>query len=354
LTGVCRFAASQNDIMVKYCLIALTAILFWTCQPASTTENPPTTRDYFASDTAQVKSGGVRLIPVKTASGTYNVWTKRIGNNPKIKVLLLHGGPACTHEYFECLESYLPGEGIEFIYYDQLGSLYSDKPTDDALWTTERFVDELEQVRQALGLDKDNFFLLGHSWGGILAMEYTLKYQQHMKGLIISNMMASCPKYDQYAEQVLAKQMPAAVVDSILDFEAKGDYENPRYFELLMPHFYNKHICRLPMAQWPDPMSRGLNHINRHIYVLMQGPSEFGIAGRLASWDRSADLGLIQKPTLVIGATHDTMDPKYMEWMAGQVPQGTFLLCPNGSHFCMWDDQAVYMNGLIAFLLKNA
>jgi proline iminopeptidase len=339
--------------MAKNYIFAFVTCLFFACQQSAITDKTQSNVDYFAHDTTTVKSGGVRLIPIKTASGTYKVWTKRFGNNPKIKVLLLHGGPACTHEYFECMESYLPKEGIEFIYYDQLGSLYSDQPNDDALWTTDRFVDELEQVRQALGLHQENFFLLGHSWGGILAMEYALKYQQHLKGLIISNMMASCPKYDQYAETVLAKQMPPAVTDSILAFEAKGDYENPRYFELLMPHFYNKHVCRLPMNQWPDPMSRGLNHINRHIYVLMQGPSEFGIAGRLANWDRTADLGLIQKPALMIGATHDTMDPQYMEWMAGQVKNGSFLLCPNGSHMCMWDDQVVYMRGLIAFLKKN-
>ncbi len=309
--------------------------------------------DYFQEDTTGIQTGGVRLIPVKTAHGTFNVWTKRVGNNPKIKVLLLHGGPACSHEYFECFDSFLPKEGIEYIYYDQLGSHFSDKPDQDSLWTTERFVEELEQVRQALGLNKDNFYLLGHSWGGILAMEYAVKYQQHLKGLIISNMMADCIAYDKYANDVLAKQMPVAVLDSIKMFEAKGDYENPRYFELLMPHFYNQHICRIPIAEWPDPMKRGLDHTNRHIYVMMQGPSEFGIAGRLENWDRSKELSQLTIPTLVIGATHDTMDPKYMEWMSKQVQHGTFLLCPNGSHMSMWDDQQTFFTGLVQFLKSS-
>src|ERR1700712_2600912 len=98
-----------------------------------------------------VKSGGVRMIAV--AGGKYKVWTKRVGNNPKIKVLLLHGGPAGTHEYFESFDSFFPAEGIEYYYYDQLGSYYSDQPADSSLWTTARFVEEVEEVRTALGMD---------------------------------------------------------------------------------------------------------------------------------------------------------------------------------------------------------
>ena len=75
----------------------------------------------FASKEDQY-SGGIKMIPIKTPKGTFNVWTKRFGNNPKIKVLLLHGGPGLTHELYESFEGYLPKEGIEFIYYDQLGS----------------------------------------------------------------------------------------------------------------------------------------------------------------------------------------------------------------------------------------
>ena len=105
------------------------------------------------------------MIPIRTPGGTFRVWTERFGNNPMTKVLLLHGGPGATHEVFESFESYLPQEGIEFIYYDQLGSAFSDQPTDSTLWTLPRFVEEVEQVRVALGLNKDNFYLFGQSWG---------------------------------------------------------------------------------------------------------------------------------------------------------------------------------------------
>lgn len=311
----------------------------------------PTLKSYFAPSTQGIQCAGVQMVPIKTPVGDFKVWTKRFGNNPRIKLLLLHGGPGGTHEYFECMESYLPAEGIEFIYYDQLGSARSGQPTDEALWTTERFVEEVEQVRQALGLSKDNFYLLGHSWGGILATEYALKYQQHLKGLVISNMMMSIPAYNRYANDVLAKQIDPSVVKEIKAIEAKGQYGSPRYMELLIPNFYMKHILR--MEEWPESVDRAFAKMNKQVYLLMQGPSEFGASGRLERWDRTADLGKITVPTFVIGATHDTMDPEHMKWVSTQVQNGTFLLCPNGSHMCMWDDQEVYMNGLIEFLRKT-
>src|SRR4030095_2935719 len=183
--------------MIKSFLAILLAAVLFSCKETATVKGV-STADYFNYGDTGVKSGGVRMIPIKTPVGNFNVWTKRVGNNPRIKVLFLHGGPAATHEYFECFESFFPQEGFEFYEYDQLGSYYSDQPKDSSLWTTERFVEEVEQVRKALGLNKDNFYLFGNSWGGILAMEYALKYQDNLKGLIISNMMASIPDYEKY------------------------------------------------------------------------------------------------------------------------------------------------------------
>jgi len=299
---------------------------------------------------SDVLSGGVRMIPVKTPKGTFNVWTKRVGSNPTMKVLLLHGGPAGTHEYFEAFDSYLPAAGIEFIYYDQLGSHRSSQPDIPALWDTARFVAEVEQVRLALGLDAHNFFLLGHSWGGILAMEYALAHQGHLKGLVISNMVSSIPAYNRYAREVLMPGIPAAVLAEIQAIEAAKDYENPRYMELLIPHHYEHHVLRRPHAQWPDPVLRAFAHLNPKVYVPMQGPSELGASGKLLQWDRTADLPQITVPTLTIGGAHDTMDPKQMQAMAQALPHGRYLHCPNGSHMAMYDDQVTYMQGLVAFL----
>jgi proline iminopeptidase len=306
--------------------------------------------DYSGRD--DMLSGGARKIPVTTPAGQYGVWVKRVGNNPHLRVLLLHGGPGATHEYLEACDSYLPAAGIEYYYHDQLGSGFSDQPDEPSLWDLDRFVDEVEQVRRALGLGRDNFVLFGQSWGGILAIEYALHHQEHLRGLVISNMMASVPAYNAYAEQVLMPQMDQAVLADIKSLEASGDIENPRYMELLIEHHYVHHLLRMPAADWPDPVQRTFAHINPAIYVPMQGPSELGISAdaRLARWDRTAELASIEVPALIIGARHDTMDPAYMKMMADRLPRGRYLYCPDGSHLAMYDDQAVYFTGLIDFL----
>ena len=257
-------------------------------------------------------TGGVKVIPVETELGTFNVWTKRVGNKPDLKVLLLHGGPGAKYEYFESADSYFPNAEVEYYYYDQLGSGNSDSPEDERLWDPERFVDEVEQVRIALGLDASNFVLLGHSWGGMLGMEYALKYQENLKGLVISNMVASAPEYMKYAQEVLGPQLPVEVLEEPQAFEAAGDYTNPRYL----------------------------------------GPSEFGMVGyaTLKNWDKTADLYRIEVPTLSIGAQYDTMDPEAMRAIADSVQNGTFLYCPEGDHMTMYDDADTYYNGIIDFL----
>src|ERR1700761_1842238 len=244
-------------------LVTACALSFYSCQQKSTT-----VAEYFAPVDSGVQVAGIKMVEIQTPVGKFHVWTKRIGTNPRIKILLLHGGPAFTHEYLECFESFFPKEGFEMIEYDQLGSYYSDQPRDSSLWTTPRFVEEVEQVRKALGLTKDNFYLLGNSWGGILAMEYALKYQANLKGMIVSNMMASIPAYEKY-NGVLRGQMRKTLVDSLQNYEAKGLYNDTTYQRLVISEYYNKHLCRLP--EWPDPATRSLKHVNEQIYVMMQG-----------------------------------------------------------------------------------
>lgn len=311
-----------------------------------TPENGMLVKDFFAPQDTGLQTAGIKMIPISTPVGDFHVWTKSIGNNPRIKVLLLHGGPAMTHEYMECFESFFPREGFEIIEYDQLGSYYSDQPTDSSLWTVDRFVNEVEQVRSQLGLTKDNFYILGNSWGGILGMEYVLKYPDNAKALIVSNMMASGPDYGKYNLE-LQKQMDKTTVDSIMLLQKTGQTDNPRY-EALLDGYYHQHLCRLD--PFPDPVLRSFKHMNPVIYTMMQGPSEFGISGRLANWDIKDRLKEIKIPTLMIGAKYDTMDPEYMKWMSTQVQHGRYLYCPNGSHLAMWDDQENYYPGIIQFI----
>ena len=293
------------------------------------------------------------MLPVATAAGMFKVWTKRIGNNPKLRVLLLHGGPRATHEYLEAVDGHLPAAGIEYYHYDQLGSAFSDQPQDGSLWEVDRFVDEVEQVRQALGLERDSFVLYGHSWGGILAIEYALAHPDALKGLVISNMMADVPAYNAYARDVLKPVMDQEALKEIEALEAAGEIENPRYMDLLYRHHYVEHVLRMPLEDWPNPVQRAFAAINPAVYVSMQGPSELGISSdaKLAQWSRFDELSSIEVPALVIGARHDTMDPAHMEKMAERLPRGRYLHCPEGSHLAMYDDQRTYFSGLVDFLL---
>lgn len=350
-----NLTCTDNSLPMKHLQVFLFPSVFFLLSLAACTSKQKKCADdassYFTNPEPGLQVGGIKLIPIVTPKGTFHVWTKRIGNNPQVKLLLLNGGPGCTHEYFECFESFLPKEGIEFIYYDQLACGNSDNPKDTSLFDLNRYVNEVEQLRKALQLDKSNFYLLGHSWGGIVAMQYALVHQEQLKGLIISNMMASCPEYGRYADEVLAKQMDPQVLSTIREMEKNGHTTDPKFMQLLKPHFYLKHICRLP--DYPEPVKRSFDKMNMDLYVTMQGPSEFGISGKLTRWDISRELKNIRVPTLVIGGTYDTMDPKYMEWMSKQIPGAEFLLCKNGSHMSMWDDQEAYFKGLVEFLKKN-
>ena len=331
--------------MTIIALLALSA-----CSPGAGPADDAAAVHSPSSDQVEGLEEGVRMIPVETTKGTFEVWTKKVGESPTTKVLLLHGGPGATHEYLEVFADFLPAAGIEIYLYDQLGSYFSDQPDEPDLWEIPRFVDEVEQVRQALGLGPEDLYLYGHSWGGILAMEYAIEHGDKLKGLIISNMMASIPQYNDYAEEVLMPQIDPSVLAEIKAFEAAETYDDPRYMELLMEHHYVYHVLRMSADQWPERAVLAFEHINPQVYVLMQGPSELGASGRLLDWDCTADLSRIEAPTLVIGARYDTMDPAHMEWMANELPNGTYLSCPDGSHMAQHDDQEVYMDGVIRFI----
>jgi proline iminopeptidase len=231
-----------------------------------------------------VLAGGVRMIPIETPNGTFRVWTRRVGNNPRIKVLLLHGGPGATHEYLQAFDSYFPAAGVEYYYYDQLGSAFSDQPANPELWEIPRFVDEVEQVRTALGLNAENFFLYGYPGAGC-SRSNTRWPTSRTSYLIVSNMMASVPAYNEYAKTMLMPSMDPAALAEVLALEKAEDYKNPRYMELLVPHHYEKHILRMPADQWPNPVQRAFAALNYDVYLRMQGPSELGAGGKIPNWD---------------------------------------------------------------------
>ena len=326
---------------ILFAFLFLTSML--SCnQPAKTPDSKSLLK---TQDTAfEIKTGGVKMIKV---DGKYKVWTKKIGDG-KIKVLLLHGGPGFSHDYFECFEDFLPKEGIEFYYYDQLGSGNSDAPADTALWNLPRFVEEVEQVRKGLGLE--NFYLLGHSWGSMLAMEYLQKYQSHVKAAVLSNMTAGIKSYVVYAEQLKEKlftQQDKKTYDSLDQLKL---YNSPQYQDLLMNKLYTEVVCRLPIESWPEPLLRAFKKANQTVYIQMQGVDEFHVTGNFKDWEMWDRLPNIKIPTLVIGGMHDEMNPDDIKREGQLIPNSRTYLCPNGSHLSMYDDQQNYFTHLISFL----
>jgi proline iminopeptidase len=296
-----------------------------------------------SDSTYEVKTGGNRLIPV---DGKYNVWTKKVGQG-RIKVLLLHGGPGFSHDYMECFEDFLPKEGIEFYYYDQLGCGNSDAPNDTSLWNIPRYVEEVEQVRKGLGLE--SFYLLGHSWGSMLVMEYLQKYPSHVKGVVLSNMTASIHSYLPYVESLKQKFFSAADLKKFDSLDRLHDYASPGYQNLLMNDLYAHTICRL--NPWPEPLMRCFKKANLAIYNQMQGVDEFHVTGAaFKDWDMWGRLRNITAPTLVIGGVNDEMNPADMRREGDSIPNSRTYLCPRGSHMSMYDDQQNYFRELIRFL----
>ena len=290
-----------------------------------------------------VNLAGIRMVAV--AGGKYKVWTKRLGSG-HVKVLLLHGGPGFSHDYLECMEAFLPQAGIEMYYYDQLGSGNSDIPDDPALWTLERFTTEVEEVRR--GLNLDNFVLYGHSWGSMLAIEYALNYQQHLRGVVISNMTAGIQAFLKRSAVLKQKLLTPEKRARFEALEAAHDYDNPDYERICMEELYPQMLCRL--NPWPEPVLRTFRLVNQKIYNLMQGKSEFEVTGTLKDWERWDRLHEIRVPALTMGAAHDEMDPDDMVRIAKLMPKAASAICPNGSHLAMWDDQAVYFRHLVGFL----
>jgi proline iminopeptidase len=292
-----------------------------------------------------IRTAGIRMIPVM--GGQYKVWTKTLPaiGSRKASVLALHGGPGFTHNYLEALESFLPEAGFDLIYYDQLGCGNSDIPDDTSLWTLERYLQEVEDVRLALGLE--DFVLYGQSWGGMLSIEYALHFQQHLRGLVISNMTAGMQAYLRRINDIKLK-LPPEKLARVNELEAANDFDNPDYERIMMEDLYPEAICRI--QPWPESVTRAFRLANLKIYNHMQGKSEFVVTGTFKDWERWDDLHKITVRTLTLGAGNDTMDPEDIKRMATLMPNATSAICPNGSHLAMWDDQEAYFTHLLGFL----
>ncbi len=277
-------------------------------------------------------------------------WYRAVGEatDPgKFPVLVLHGGPGAAHDYLEPIGA-LAKTGRQVIFYDQLGCGLSDHPHDPSLWDVPLFVEEVDAVRQALGLDR--LHILGQSWGGMLGMEYALTQPQGLESLIVANSPASMTQWVSEANR-LRLELPEEVQAALLRHEEAGTTDTPEYVEAVMV-FYGRHVCRVDPL--PEYVQRSFAQIDAdpEVYHTMNGPSEFFVVGKLKPWDITPRLGEIAVPTLVLSGRYDEATPLIAETVQKGIPDAEWVLFEESSHMPHAEETERYLQVVGEFLTR--
>jgi L-proline amide hydrolase len=280
----------------------------------------------------------------------YETWYRVVGadeESGKLPILTLHGGPGACHDYLEPMEA-LAATGRRVIFYDQLGCGNSAVPSNPSLWTVDLYVDEVNAVRKALGLDRVH--LLGQSWGGMLSMQYALTQPAGLASLIIESSPASMIQWVAEANK-LRENLPPDVQRTLLKHEADGTTDDPAYEEAMMV-FYQRHVCRL--EEWPECVHRSFEKLseNPEVYYTMNGPSEFHVTGTLKTWDITARLGEIRVPTLVLSGRHDEATPAINETVHRGIPGSESVIFEESAHMCHVEEPAAFRRVVSDFLTR--
>ncbi|WP_137627108.1 proline iminopeptidase-family hydrolase [Lactiplantibacillus pingfangensis] len=275
----------------------------------------------------------------------YSLWTHTWNSGGDEQLLCLHGGPGDTHEVYEQFGEELKGLNIEVNTYDQLGSWYSDTPDWDdqkvrKLYLNENYyVDEIEEVRQKLGLE--NFYLVGHSWGGMISMMYARKYGKHLKGLIIISMIDNIADYMERMIKIRNVEFTQSQVDFMADIEKRKDFDDPTYRKYI-DYLYDEYIHR----RKPYAQAHVVDIQSKPVYNNFQGDNEFVITGDLGGWDYRKEIKKIDVPTQLLFADHETMPLETAKRMANDFPNARLSITPNGGHNHMIDNPDVFFSNL--------
>jgi len=272
------------------------------------------------------------------------VWYRRLGDGDALPVLLLHGGPGAAHDYMLPLAERL-SEHRPAIVYDQLGCGRADRPDDTSLWTVDRSVTEVDQVRAALGLDRCH--LLGQSWGGWLAIDYMARGPVGVAGLVLASTSASIAQFVAGARRLI-DALPEPHRTALQELGARGEYDHPDY-RAAEQEFYRHHLCR--MNPWPEALVRSSDQMEgNQVYLTMNGPTEFDVIGRLRTWDRTPDLGRIDVPTLVTCGRYDEITPACSETIAEGIPDARVVVFEESAHVAHLEEAEAYAGTVEEFL----
>jgi proline-specific peptidase len=272
------------------------------------------------------------------------VWYRREGGGDRMPLLILHGGPGAASYYVEPLAERLAAHRPTIVY-DQLGCGRSDKPDDPSLWTLDRFCEEVDQVRDALGLE--HCHLLGQSWGGWLSVEYMCRGPEGITGLVLASTSASIPQFTGEARRLI-EQLPEPARTTLIELGARGDYDRPEYGEAVQ-EFYRRHVCRLD--PWPEALQRTADQLeDNQVYLTMNGPTEFDVIGSLRDWDRTADLHRIASPTLVTVGRHDELTPACSETLRDGIAGARMVVFEDSAHCAHLEEPELYAQVVEEFL----
>jgi proline iminopeptidase len=282
----------------------------------------------------------------EVAIGKHRVVTYSFGGGDNV-VLLLNGGPGLPCDYLREAHSFLADHGFRVVTFDQLGTGKSDRPTDETLWNITRYVEEVETIRTTLKLGKVH--LLGHSWGGWLAIEYAVHHSDKLKTLLLEDTVADMPHLVSELER-LRGALGSETVAMMQRHEAQGTINHPEYMAAITLLNY-RHVCRL--EEWPAPVKRSLDDWNMGPYVTMQGPNEFLYTGNLKDWNRVPDLHKIKVPTLITCGQHDELTPACALRMKQRLPNAEIKVFPNSSHMPFYEEPHAYYPALLDFLGRH-
>jgi proline-specific peptidase len=276
----------------------------------------------------------------------YKTWYRVVGDREKSgmrPLLCLHGGPGESWDYLEPLEG-MAATGRRVIFYDQLGCGNSDDPQNPAMYTVDLYVEEVDVVRRALGLE--DVHILGQSWGGMLAMEYALTQPAGLVSLILADTAASLPQWVAEVRRLVA-ELPPEVQQTLRDHEEAGTTDSPEY-KAAYRVFTRRHICRLD--PWPDCVTRKCGKPGDDVYRAMWGPSEVHVTGTLKDWDVTDRLGEIRVPTLVLGGRYDEATPVLGETIHRGIPGSEWVILQNSAHLPHVEETELYLQVLGRFL----
>lgn len=284
---------------------------------------------------------------IVTLDNGYHLFTRKVNEGP-VKLLCVHGGPGDNHEDFDNFKAGLAGKGVEVYSYDQLGSYWSDQPDfskeeNRKYLNIDYFVDELEEVRQKLGLE--DFYLLGHSWGGLLAQEYAVKYGRHIKAVIIESMIDNLDEYTVNINREREEMFSPAQVEYMHECEGEENFDDAMYQELVAK-LYSVYLIRHP--------ENGSRHVvsttNTQVYNYFQGNNEFMMVGKLTEWDFRDRLGQITLPTLLTVGEFDTMPLDAVRRMHNTLKNSRMVVTPDGGHCHHIDNPRAFFSSLYKFI----